>query len=187
MPKKRHLLRHLRQPTLPAASILYFNLTNTMTQDEQLRGQLVKLLRGGQAFRTQEELLEGLTLQEAGQKAPGLPYTIWQLLEHLRFTQHDILDFSRNAAYQEPEWPDDYWPAQEAPESQQALEQTLKAIALDLEEMVQLVQHPTNDLFKPFAHGQGQNLLREAMLVAEHNAYHLGQIVLLRRLFGHQV
>ncbi|OKL39600.1 ABC transporter [Pontibacter flavimaris] len=158
-----------------------------MTQDEQLREQLVKLLRGGQAFRTQEELLEGLTLQEAGQKTQGLPYTIWQLLEHLRFAQRDILDFSRNAAYQEPAWPDDYWPEQEAPESQQALEQTLKAIALDLEEMVQLVQNPANDLFEPFAHGQGQTLLREAMLVAEHNAYHLGQIVLLRRLSGHLV
>jgi len=155
-----------------------------MTQEKQLREQLVKLMRSGQAFRTRQELLEGLTLQEAGQSVKGLPYTIWQLLEHMRFTQHDILDFSHNANYHEPHWPDDYWPAQAAPENQQQLEQTLKAIEQDLEEMVQLVQNPANDLFKPFPHGQGQTLLREAMLVAEHNAYHLGQIVLLRRLQG---
>ncbi|WP_266205254.1 DinB family protein [Pontibacter kalidii] len=156
-----------------------------MTQDEQLREQLVKLMRGGQAFRTREELLEGITRQEAGRKAEGLPYTIWQLLEHLRFAQHDILDFSRNASYQEPAWPDDYWPAQAAPESQEALEQTMRTLTQDLEELVQLVQNPKTDLYAPFPHGQGQTLLREAMLVAEHNAYHLGQIVLLRKLFGY--
>lgn len=155
-----------------------------MTQNEQLRQHLVKLLRGGQAYRPINELLEGLTLQEAGKKVHELPYTIWQQLEHLRFTQHDILDFSRNPSYQEPTWPDDYWPAQEPPESEEQLQQSIKAITQDLEEMIQLVQDTSTNLFEPFAHGQGQTLLREAMLVAEHNAYHLGQITLLRRLQG---
>ena len=155
-----------------------------MTQNEQLRQHLVKLMRGGQAFRPMNELLEGLTLQEAGKKVQGLPYTIWQQLEHLRFTQHDILDFSRNPSYQEPSWPDDYWPANEVPNSEEKLQQSIKTINQDLEEMIQLVQDPGHDLFEPFAHGQGQTLLREAMLVAEHNAYHLGQITLLRRLQG---
>ncbi|MFD2247389.1 DinB family protein [Pontibacter ruber] len=156
-----------------------------MKQDRQLREHLVKLLRGGQAFRPLAELLEGITVQEAGRQVNGLPYTIWQLLEHLRFAQHDILDFSRNPKYQEPAWPDDYWPADTAPADQATLENTLKIIAAELEEMVQLVQNTTNDLYALIPHGTGQTLLREAMLVAEHNAYHLGQIVTLRRLAGH--
>lgn len=154
-----------------------------MEQDKQLREHLIKMMRGGQAFRTQQELLEGLTVEEAGRKVEGLPYTIWQLLDHLRFTQHDILDFSRNPDYQEPDWPDDYWPEATSPKDEAHLQQTLNNLATDLEEMIQLVQDPANDLFKPFPHGTGQTLLREAMLVAEHNAYHLGQIVLLRKLF----
>ncbi|MER2998467.1 DinB family protein [Pontibacter populi] len=154
-----------------------------MEQDKQLREHLIKMMCGGQAFRTQQELLEGLTAEEAGRKVEGLPYTIWQLLDHLRFTQHDILDFSRNPDYQEPAWPDDYWPEATSPEDEAHLQQTLDSLATDLEEMIQLVQDPANDLFRPFPHGTGQTLLREAMLVAEHNAYHLGQIVLLRRLF----
>ncbi|WP_242917789.1 DinB family protein [Pontibacter liquoris] len=155
-----------------------------MEHDKQLREQLVKLMRGGQAFRTQNELLAGITLEEAGKKVEGLPYTIWQLLEHLRFTQHDILDFSRNPGYQEPAWPDDYWPGQTAPKNEAELHHTLNALTNDLEEMIGLVQDPANDLFKPFRHGTGQTLLREAMLVAEHNGYHLGQVVVLRRLLN---
>lgn len=153
-----------------------------MAQEQQLREQLVKMMRGGLAFRTREELLNGLTVEEAGSKVEGLPYTIWQLLEHLRFAQHDILDFCRNPKYLEPAWPDDYWPGDTAPRDQESLESTLKTLSADLEEMVQLVQDQQQDLYKPIPHGDGQTLLREAMLVAEHNAYHLGEIVVLRRL-----
>ncbi|PRY09989.1 DinB family protein [Pontibacter ummariensis] len=141
-------------------------------------------MRSGQAFRTREELLQGISLQDAGRKIDKLPYTLWQLLEHLRFAQHDILEFSRNPNYQEPKWPDDYWPQDTAPTSPTDLDHTLQAIANDQEEMVKLVKDPSNDLFAPIPHGQGQTLLREALLVAEHNAYHLGQIVVLRRLLG---
>lgn len=153
-----------------------------MKQDEQLRTHLVKLMQGGQAFRTMDELLEGLTLQEAGTPVDGLPYTIWQLLEHLRFAQHDILDFCRNPDYQEPAWPDDYWTTETAPRDEASLRNTQKAISQDLNAMIRFVQDSTNDLYTPIPQGNGQTLLREAMLVAEHNAYHLGQIVVLRRL-----
>lgn len=155
-----------------------------MENDKQLRLQLVKLLRGGQAFKTRDEILQDISLEEAGSKAAHLPYTVWQLLEHLRIAQRDILEFSRNPQHQSPDWPDGYWPQQTAPANKAALYNTLHAIAADLEEMVNLIQDPTNDLFNPFAHGNGQNLLREAMLVAEHNAYHLGEIVVVRRLLG---
>lgn len=155
-----------------------------MEQEQQLRDHLEKLMRMGQAFRPFEELLQGISVQEAGKRVAGLPYTIWQLLEHLRFAQHDILDFCRNPNYQTPEWPDDYWPAAEAPADQATLDQTLQVIKQDLDAMVQLVQDTEQDLFARIPHGNGQTLLREAMLVAEHNAYHLGQIVVLRRLHG---
>lgn len=155
-----------------------------MEKEKQLRDHLEKLMRMGQAFRPADELLQDISVQEAGKRVPGLPYTIWQLLEHLRFAQHDILDFCRNPNYQTPDWPDDYWPAQETPTDQAALDQTLQTINRDLEAMVQLVQDTDNDLFAPIPHGSGQTLLREAMLVAEHNAYHLGQIVVLRRFIG---
>ncbi len=149
-----------------------------------MRDHLEKLMRMGQAYRPMDELLQGLNLTEAGRQVEELPYTIWQLLEHLRFAQQDILDFCRNPDYQEPDWPDDYWPADVTPADQQTLDQTLQAINRDLEAMVQLVQDTENDLFEPIPHGNGQTLLREAMLVAEHNAYHFGQIVVLRRLLG---
>lgn len=155
-----------------------------MEQDKQLREQLVKLLRGGQAFKTRDEILEGISLQEAGRKAYNIPYTIWQLLEHLRIAQWDILEFSRNPQHESPEWPKGYWPTETAPANQAALDDTLNAISGNLEEMIELLQDPANNLFEPFAHGSGQNLLREAMLVAEHNAYHLGEIVVVRRLLG---
>jgi hypothetical protein len=155
-----------------------------MKQDQPLRNQLTKLLRSGQAFTPLADLLAGITAGEAGKMVPGLPYTLWQLIEHLRITLYDILEFSRDPAYQSPEWPAGYWPADAAPASAAELEKSIQTIAAGVEAMIRLVQDPARDLFEPFAHGQGQNLLREAMLVAEHNAYHLGQIVVLRRLLG---
>ncbi|WP_018478810.1 DinB family protein [Pontibacter roseus] len=155
-----------------------------MDQDKALRKQLTQLLRGGEAFRPVEEVLQGITAAEAGQTVQQLPYTIWQLMEHLRFALYDILEFSRNPAYTAPAWPDDYWVSETAPADQAKLEASLQAIQEGIEQMVQRVQDTTQDLFTPFAHGDGQNLLREAMLIAEHNAYHLGEIVVLRRLLG---
>ncbi len=155
-----------------------------MNQDQVLRDQLEKLLRGGQAFRPLEEVLDGITAEEAGKTVPKLPYTLWKLIEHLRIALIDILEFSRDPNYESPEWPTGYWPQEDAPANQQALEASIQAIQDGLEQMIQLIQDPANDLYKPFTHGTGQNLLREAMLVAEHNAYHLGEIIVLRRLLG---
>ena len=155
-----------------------------MEQEQLLRHQLVKLLQGGQAFTPAQEVLAGITAEEAGKKVSDLPYTIWKLIEHLRITLYDILEFSRDPTYKSPEWPDGYWPKADAPANQAALENSIQSVLKGVEEIIQLVQDPANDLFKPFAHGEGQNLLREAMLVAEHNAYHLGEIIVLRRLLG---
>lgn len=155
-----------------------------MAQDEALREQLVKLIRGGQAFQPIEVLTKGLTAETAGKTVSELPYTIWQLLDHMRFTLEDILEFTRNAAYREPNWPDDYWPKEKAPSDQNALDKCIASIEASMDEMVRLVQDPTNNLYTPIPYGSGQTLLREAMLVAEHNAYHLGEIVVIRRLLG---
>ena len=155
-----------------------------MEQDQLLRDQLIKLMRSGQAFTSIDQILQGITPEAAGKKIPELPYTLWQVVEHLRIALYDILEFSRNPGYESPEWPAGYWPRETSPADQTALDKSIQAILDGLEEMVQLVQNPANNLFEPFAHGTGQNLLREAMLVAEHNAYHLGEIIILRRLTG---
>jgi uncharacterized damage-inducible protein DinB len=155
-----------------------------MDKDKALREHVVKLLRGGQASQPMEELLQGLTAETAGKKVQDLPYTIWQLLEHMRFALYDILDFSRNPGYQEPQWPDDYWVAETAPADQAALDACIASIRTGMEEMIRLVENPESDLYTPFPHGSGQTLLREAMLVTEHNAYHVGQVMVMRRLLG---
>jgi hypothetical protein len=155
-----------------------------MEKDQLLRDQLTKLMRGGHAFTPLEEVLAGITAEEAGKMVPGLPYTLWGLIEHLRISLYDILEFSRDPAYQSPDWPQGYWPQQKKPADQAGLEKSIRALSAGVEAMVTLVQDPGRDLFEPFVYGQGQNLLREAMLVAEHNAYHLGQVVVLRRLLG---
>jgi len=155
-----------------------------MEKDKALREHLVKLLRGGQAFQPLDALLKGITAETAGKTVQDLPYTIWQLVDHLRFTLLDILDFSRNPDYQEPSWPDDYWPKEKAPADQAALDQSIQAIKTGMAEMIALVEDTGNDLYTPFPHGNGQTLLREAMLVTEHNAYHVGQVVVMRRMLG---
>lgn len=157
---------------------------DAMKQEQQLRGQLVKLMQGGQAFTPADQILEGINMENAGKEAGGLPYTLWQLMEHLRIALWDILEFSRDPDYKSPPWPEGYWPKEKVPADAAALNNCREAIAEGLEAMTGLVQDESNDLFTPFPHGNGQNLLREVMLVAEHNAYHLGQIVVLRRLLG---
>lgn len=155
-----------------------------MKQDQVLREQLIKLLQGGQAYQPLKELLKDITVAEAGKTVPELPYTLWQLLEHMRITLSDILDFSQNPDYKYLKWPDEYWTKEKAPESQAVLDAGIKAILNGLETLIALVQDPKQDLYKPFAHGEGQNLLREVLLVAEHNAYHTGEIIVIRRLLG---
>lgn len=155
-----------------------------MKQDQQLREKLIRHMKGGEAFSQPDKILEGISLENAGKQVEELPYTLWQLMDHLRIALWDILEFSRNPDYQSPPWPKGYWPKEKAPADQETLDNCRKAILQGLDEMVQLVQDEANDLFTPFPHGNGQTLFREALLVVEHNAYHLGQIVLIMRLLG---
>ena len=157
---------------------------DTMPPDQQLREKLISHLKGGEAFSKPAKILEGIRLENAGKQVEELPYTLWQLMNHLRIALWDILEFSRSPDYQSPPWPEGYWPEEKAPKNQEALDSCRKAIFEGLEEMEQLVQDKANDLFTPFPHGKDQTLFREALLVVEHNAYHLGQIVLIRRLLG---
>ncbi len=117
-----------------------------------------------------------------GSRVAGAPHTAWQLLEHLRIAQWDILEFSRNPEHVSPEFPGGYWPSTEAPSSARAWNHSVRAFQADLQAMISLVSSPKTDLFARIPHGDGQTILREALLVADHNAYHIGQLVLLRKL-----
>ena len=155
-----------------------------MSDDRVLRQHLVKLLRSDEAHVDFEKVVGSLPAKLRGAKARGLPFTPWRLLEHMRIAQWDILEFSRNAKYVPPKFPEDYWPASDAPPSTRAWKASVEAFRRDLAEMQALVANPATDLYTPIPHGTGQTILREALLVADHNAYHLGQIVMLRRLLG---
>ncbi|RPD40712.1 DinB family protein [Chitinophaga barathri] len=145
---------------------------------------LKELLDGGHAHATFEQAVKGLPAKLQGQVPDGMPYSIWQLVEHIRITQLDILEFSRDPDYESPKWPEGYWPAERAPENAAAWEESIAQIARDRKTFTELLEAPEADLFTPFPHGTGQNLLREAMLIADHNSYHTGEIIVLRRLMG---
>lgn len=157
-----------------------------MSADKQaaLRDHLVYLLRGGGAHLDFEAAVADLAPELRGAKPAGLPHTPWRLLEHMRIAQWDILEFCRDARHVSPEFPDGYWPAHDAPPDAHAWDRSLQAFRADLLAMQDLVADPATDLFAPISYGQGQTLLREALLVADHNAYHLGQLVVVRRLVG---
>lgn len=145
---------------------------------------LKELLNGGHAHATFEQAVKDLPAQLQGQVPEGMPYSIWQLAEHIRITQLDILEFSRDPDYESPKWPDGYWPAEHAPKNAAAWEESIAQIARDRQAFIDLLEAPEADLFTPFPHGSGQNLLREAMLIADHTSYHTGEIIVLRRLMG---
>lgn len=153
-----------------------------MDTDRMLREHIVKLLRGGSAHATFEQAMAGFPPEQINEKPQHLPYSAWELLEHLRIAQWDILEFMVNPHYQEPTWPADYWPAE--PGSREAWQRSLEAFGDDLETICALALDPKTDLYAKIPHGSGQTYLREFLLVADHNAYHLGQMVMLRRLLG---
>jgi uncharacterized damage-inducible protein DinB len=152
-----------------------------MDPDRALRDQLIRLLRSGEAHVTLQSALGGVTPAQAGSKPAGFVHSAWEQLEHMRIAQRDILDFSRSADYQALNWPEDYWPPSAAPADEQAWNDALQAFERDLDEFTGLVRDSKRNLFEPFPWGEGQTLLREALLVADHNAYHLGQIVSVLR------
>jgi hypothetical protein len=151
---------------------------------KQLREHLLDLLNGGGAHARFEDAVKDMPEKLRGVKPEGLPHSAWMLLEHLRLAQWDILEFSRNAKYKSPKWPDDYWPKTEAPPNTAAWNKSVQQFRKDLKAMQDLVGNPKTDLYARIAWGDGQSILREALLLADHNAYHVGQLVDVRRLLG---
>jgi hypothetical protein len=147
-----------------------------------LREHLVNLLTKAEAHIDVADELKNFPAQLRGSKPEGSPHTPWQLLEHMRIAQLDILRFSVDAKHESPQWPEGYWPKADSPPSDDAWDKSVRQFLHDLDEVCKLVRDSRHDLMAPIPHGSGQTLLREAMLVADHNAYHLGQIVLIRRM-----
>lgn len=152
--------------------------------NDPVRDQVISLLRGGHAHVTFEDAVKRITPKLRGMKPEGAEHTAWQLLEHMRIAQWDIVEFSRSKNHASPQWPEGYWPRAAAPKNDAAWKKSLASIKRDLETMIDLVADPKTDLHAKIPHGTGQTILREALLVADHNAYHLGQLVLLQRLLG---
>jgi hypothetical protein len=155
-----------------------------MDKDKALRDHLLELLRGGSAHLDFHSAIADLPPALQGAKPPHVPHTPWRLLEHMRLAQRDILEFSRNPKHVSPEFPDGYWPKEEAPPHPDAWAHSVAAFQFDLQAMCDLVADPRVDLFARIPHGDGQTILREALLAADHNAYHLGQMVVVRRALG---
>lgn len=152
--------------------------------DKILREHLRKVLTWGEAHVDWPGALKGFPKAKRGEKPKGSPHSAWELVEHVHIAQRDILNFCRDPKHALPEWPSGYWPKTAAPPSDAAWEQTAEALQKDVEAMGELVMNTRNDLFAPIAHGTGQTILRQALLLADHNSYHLGQFVLLRRMLG---
>lgn len=154
------------------------------SEDRALREQLHELIFSGNAHADIDTVLADFPIEQTGKKPAGTPYTAWQLLEHLRLTVHDLLEFSTNSEYLAPKWPEDYWPATEAPQNQGEWETSVKAFKADCKAIAKLATDPASNLYAQIPWGQGQTLLREILLAADHNSYHLGQMVLLRKQLG---
>jgi hypothetical protein len=155
-----------------------------MTPDQSLRKHIVELLDGAQAHATFEQVTADFPEKLRGVVPAGLNHSAWMLLEHMRLAQWDILDFSRNSNYASLKWPEDYWPKSAAPHGDSAWSDSVKLFRADLQAMKKLVQDPKTDLFAKIPWGDGQTILREAMLIADHNSHHLGQLIDVRRILG---
>ena len=152
--------------------------------DQSLRDHLLYLLRDGGAHLSFDAAIAGIPDDMRGARVDGVPHTPWRLLEHMRIAQWDILEFSRNPRHVSPPWPEGYWPEGSHPPDEAAWGRSIEAFRADLQAMQDLVADPATDLFARIPHGDGQTILREALLIADHNAYHLGQLVMLRRCLG---
>jgi hypothetical protein len=155
-----------------------------MANDERLRKELEAQLNGGNAHAKFDDVVSGLAPKLRGVAPEGMPYSAWQLLEHIRIAQNDILTYCQNSdgSYEQPNWPEDYWPKDPAPPSAKAWEKSVADYHSDLKKFIKLVRDPKADLFTPFPWGEGQTLLHEALLLVDHAAYHLGEIVAVRRI-----
>jgi hypothetical protein len=151
---------------------------------DPIREQVVGLLQGGHAHVTFAAAVKDFPAKFRGVKPAGAPHSAWQILEHIRIALWDILEFSRDPKHVSPSWPEGYWPNSEKPPSDTAWKKSIASVQRDLTAMQKLVANPRTDLNAKIPHGTGQTILRQALLVADHNSYHLGQLVLLRRLIG---
>jgi hypothetical protein len=183
-PKSRSTSQSKSEPKKPPAPARAPGLD----PDSAIRQQLISLLDGGQAHATFDQAVADLPPELRGRKLEIgddlAPYTAWQLLEHLRIAQWDILEFSRNPKHISPEWPSGYWPASSKPPDPRSWARSIDSFRADLHALIALISDPATDLYAPIPQGEGQTILREALLVADHNAYHIGELVLLRKLMG---
>ena len=152
--------------------------------DRALREHVAALLGWEDAHAGVRLAVEGVPQNQWTARAAGLPHSLWQLLEHIRLAQHDILDFCRNPNYVQPNWPDDYWPGDAELPAAEAVAASLSAYLADLKALTELAGNPGVDLFARIPHGTGQTYLRELFLVADHTSYHVGQMVDVRRTLG---
>src|SRR5262245_42247591 len=149
-----------------------------------MRTHLAKALDWGEAHADFDAAVKDFPAALRGHRVEGLPYSAWELLEHLRLAQHDILDFSRNPKYKEKKWPDEYWPGSPEPPDDKAWDRSVAAFRRDRRALQKLAADPKVKLEKRIPHGDGQTYLREILLVIDHNAYHVAELVMLRRLLG---
>jgi hypothetical protein len=156
--------------------------TQKAENDKSLRDHLLSLLRGGNAHISFDDFVADFPVEDCGRKIEGLPYTPWQVLEHIRIAQWDILEFCRAVSHVSPKWPEGYWPKPGRLGNADLWKQTVEKFRGDLKQMPDLVADPATDLFAKIPHGNGQTILREALLIADHNAYHLGVLVVMGRL-----
>ena len=155
-----------------------------MEHDKLLRKQLVKLITSGEAHADYDSAVKDMPFKLQGKTPEGAEHSPWRLLEHLRITQWDILEFSRDPNHKSPKWPEEYWPKDPEPPDEKAWEKSVKAFHADQKELCDLVLDEKTDLYAKIPGGDGQTVLREALLVADHTSYHVGQLVLVRRLLG---
>src|ERR1017187_2991926 len=182
MPKKKSTKTRKRTPARKAGAKKA--LQPSTSPDKSVREHLLYLLAGGGAHADFDDAMGDRPLQLAGAKVANFPHTAWMLLEHMRLAQWDILEFTRKKKHVSPKWPEGYWPASEAPANEKAWKASIAAFKKDLQTMQALVANRKIDLYARIPWGDGQTILREALLVADHNAYHLGQLVMLRKSIG---
>ncbi len=151
-------------------------------QEADLREQLIHVIHGDQSHIEFDDVIKDFPSKLAGQKPKGAPHTAWQLLEHLRIAQSDILEFCRNPKYKSPKWPEGYWPSTDAPPDEQAWEASIAAYRKDAAEIADLIKDTKQDLYKAVEGGKGQTLLQEAVTLGNHNSYHLGQLMFLKKM-----
>ena len=155
-----------------------------MKKMDPLRTALVELLGEGGAHVNFERAIDGIPVSARGTRVPGMAHTLWEILEHLRIAQWDIVEFTRDSTHVSPGWPEGYWPESEAPPNRTAWSKSVDAFRAELETMRKLVSDPKRDLLAPLPHAPDKTPFREAILLADHNAYHLGEMMALRRLLG---